>query len=143
METIKTEDYMSIANKLAPVFIDCTELTDDERIKIIDISKDWVYGKQVVLQSEFIKKFKPIKIDNKVYCPPTIMPEEIKKHLQLYGMCSYQRVQDQDIYLFDGNWYVIREEKFFMIDLQDLPKELKLQYIRMIERIKDQIMETI
>ncbi len=38
------------------MFINMDNLTEDERDIIVSLSDKWVYGKQVVLQSEFVKK---------------------------------------------------------------------------------------
>lgn len=44
------------SGKYEPVFIDMSELTSEEREIIVKMSDGWKYGKQVVLQSEFVKK---------------------------------------------------------------------------------------
>ena len=50
--------YIRGKNKPAPIFINLEELTTTEIDIIMKMSDNWVYGKQIVLQEEFIKKGK-------------------------------------------------------------------------------------
>lgn len=48
--------YELVGPRPEPVFVDFTNLTEDEKNDIIKMSEGWEYGKQVILQSEFEKK---------------------------------------------------------------------------------------
>ena len=50
--------YELSGEKPAPIFIDFSNLSQDEKEVIVGIADQWQYGKQVVLQSEFEKKSK-------------------------------------------------------------------------------------
>lgn len=136
---MSNEYKYEIKGSAEPLFIDFSELTPEEKEIIAKISKGWERGKQVIPKKEFIRKFKIADANDRVVMPPCSMPEEIRKHINLYGMCNYKT--GEDIYLYDGHWYLWNDQGFYMVDIQTLPKEIKLQHISMVERTKDEIID--